>query len=173
MKNWIGRLCGLALLALNSAWAAPVDLAKAAEQAEQLSPAPLLDRMTVLRGNRIRSVNQSPDGRWLSYLRSNAEEHNPLATLWLYNIEDKVFHKRFTFKDVQAVRWSGDSQHLFLQIPSAIAVSPVSGSPKPVVLAKLNRRGHDRLLAVEGYGRASVLLRLQDRKTKQYQAVSG
>jgi dipeptidyl aminopeptidase/acylaminoacyl peptidase len=131
----------------------------------------LYDLTTIFNSNNVYNVNLSPDGLWLSYFEKSGEEHKRIVSLWLYNVKDKTTRKLFSAKKLSNAMWAQNSQSLFLDSGSNIAVISLTKNSAPQILVKKNKRQHDRILSTDDIYMDSIITRIWDKKSKQFQVI--
>jgi len=143
-------------------------LQQAKALSQSMSPAPLLERELINRKSNVGSVTLSPDGKTIAYLQREGKPKRKLASFWLYNITTKTAKKLFTFKDIRNYRWSKNSQKIFLQVSSGVAVSVLGKDPTPFKIVSYNPSLNEEWLGIDETQQESILVQLWDVETKSY-----
>jgi len=130
-------LIALAMLLITSSGQGRADtLADAMLASQQLSPARLLSRDTLLaRNEEVRSVRLSPNGRYLFFIIKQENKQQ----LWMLDNETGVKSKRFTSSMIKGLYWAADSQSIFIHLKAGVAELGVAPTTNPTIIIKLEQ----------------------------------
>lgn len=110
-------------------------LADAIKISEGGAEAPLVSREVFARRSQLREVRLSPDGKHLAY----RVEHGKIQQLWTLEIDVGSPRQLFSSKFMENIRWSKDSQFVFMQSKQGISVAPLAINASPAFIINLDR----------------------------------
>ena len=128
-------------------------LAQATASQRALARAPRLPRASFLEPRTLPSVQLSPDGRHVAYLR----EHGDTRSLWLLPASGGPARVLVARTAADRVSWSGDGRWLFLRAPAALSTVAIDGRPGTRI--PLGGRERRAAMQVDASQPAAVLLR--------------
>jgi len=109
----------------------------AISKSKNLSPAQLFNRDALLfNKNNLNSVKLSPNGKYLFFLVKDGSKQQ----LWSHDISNDTTSKRFSSSMIKNIYWTQDSQSVFLQLDSGVAIIDVSPNAKPSIILNLDRQ---------------------------------
>ncbi len=130
---FLGRHC----LAGGQVESARIALRKSAQLAVNKTKPPVIARAALLQHPVIGSVQLSPDGRYLSFLKRNEQG----ADLWLQEVADGTRVRLLVDVRNSEHRWSGDGNRIWMADEQGLAViAPATGKAKRILKWDRSRR---------------------------------
>lgn len=130
----------------------PAELAGAVATSESAEPAKLLPRQFFLAQPEIALARLSPDESRAAVITREGQD----LTLYLLELNNDRKIERFRSKSLRDVRWSGDSQVLFLKTDQGLAAAN-AGSGRPHLLVRLDTDKEESFLGVTPRGAAAFV----------------
>lgn len=115
---------------------------------------PIIARDRFLIEPAVTSVEFSPDGRHVAWLRRQGSD----TSLWL-TATDRIAPRRWLRRvDAERLYWSHDGRWLFLVTPKSLRAIPIDGASGAGVMASFNRPQNWRVVGADPWQPAAMLL---------------
>ena len=119
-------------------------LDEAMRVAKQRSAARVFSSAEIHQKPAIYSVELSPNGRQIAYLRREGKN----SSLWFLDLETNQSNRRFASKRIQSLDWATDSSGVFIETHTQIAFLRHSGE-RPSFVVKLDPLGEQEYRGVD------------------------
>lgn len=163
MKLYLKRSWQVAFCLLVTATLTPALHADSLDDAIRFSinaeTVPLVPRSVMLERQPIRDAQLAPDATSIAYIIGRGA----VRELWVYDIDAGTHRKIFASKLMDSVRWSSDSQYIFLTSEQGIAVAPLDGSSGPGFLINLDASRDEAFYRVDTSHPHAVLVSLRSK----------